>query len=298
MPSWQGQVLNTLLYLKSKLSKSYVPLDIVAHRLAMEKIAHYFRCKKGIMNEHCTIGHCSAEWFYRPDHNEKIILYLHGGAFVIGSTNTHRGIMAKIASLSFAKVLGINYRLAPEHPFPAGLNDALMAYQWLIQQGVSAKNIILIGDSSGANLALALSSMLEEQQLPQPAAIACLSPWLDLTLSGESIQSNAGKDPMLTREVGELAIKAYVPNQDLTSPLISPLLGDLTHLPPLYIQASSTELLFSDATRLAYKAQQSGVEVTLKIYEDMIHSWQLAHQILPEAKHALNDLSKFIHSMF
>ena len=297
MPSWQGKLINKIIHFTSRISKPHSDFDIVEHRRSMEKIAGYFKYRKGIIHESFTLNDFSAEWLYFKNYKETVILYLHGGAFVIGSTTTHRGIMSQIAHLTSSRILGINYRLAPEHPFPAALEDSFAAYQWLLQQGISAKKIIIVGDSSGANLAIALSLLLHEKQRPLPAALACLSPWVDLTLSGKSIRTNAGKDPMLTSELGELAINAYLSNQSPELPLVSPLLGDLTHLPPLYIQASTTELLLSDSTRLADKAKLAGVDVTLKIYEEMVHSWQFAYRILPEAKKALNDLAEFIVSI-
>lgn len=294
MASWQGRLFNKMVFLSNKISNSSAGLDIVKHRLALEKFAKYFAYKKGVVREKINIGHLSAEWLYTADAGENVILYLHGGAFVFGSTNTHNGIMAKIACLTSFRVLGVNYRLAPEHPFPAGLDDALLAYHWLLQQGIPAKSIILAGDSSGGNLAISMSLLLRDSHMPMPAAIACLSPWVDLTLSGESIVTNAAKDRLLKPEIGEQIARSYLQNHDPASPLASPLFADLTNLPPLYIQVSDTEMLLSDATRLAQKASLAGVDVKLQIYSEMMHSWQFMHRFVPEAKQALNDLAEFI----
>ncbi|MBE0485048.1 alpha/beta hydrolase [Marinobacter sp.] len=201
-----------------------------------------------------------------------VIIYLHGGGYIIGSANTHKGITGHLAKLSGCEVITPEYRLAPEHPFPAALDDAESVYLALISQGQPAGSIALAGDSAGGGLALALTMRLRDHQQPLPSSITCFSPWTDLS------QANLYQpecEPVLQETWTANAAKLYAAGEPLTNPLISPLHGNLTELPPLLIQVGSQEILLNDASRLADAAKRDGVETHLEIYNNLWHVFQV-----------------------
>jgi acetyl esterase/lipase len=235
----------------------------------------------------------AAEWIEAPGADLGVILYLHGGAYALGSIDTYREFVARMARATSMVGLAINYRLAPEDPFPAALEDANTAYGWLLAQGVDPSRIIIAGDSAGGGLALAALVVLRDTGTPLPAGAVCLSPWTDLTLSGASIQSNAHVDCVLDADSLEVYAKLYAGERDLASPLISPLFADLSDLPPLLIQVGTDEILLDDAMRCAAGARQMGVDVTLEIWDEMFHVFQLV-PFLPETKKAAGHITEFV----
>ena len=192
--------------------------------------------------------------------------------------------------------LVINYRLAPEFPYPAALQDVLTTYDWLLAQGVAPKQIIVAGDSAGGGLALAAMVALRDEGKPLPAGVVCISPWLDLTLSGASMRSKAQLDFMLDPACLETYAGYYAGDQDRSSPLISPLFADLHQLPPLLIQVGTDEVLLDDARRFAEKARQAGIDVTLEIWDEMFHVFQLV-PILSETRQAVQSIAEFALSL-
>jgi monoterpene epsilon-lactone hydrolase len=190
------------------------------------------------------------------------------------------------------RALAIDYRLAPEHPFPAALEDCYTVYHWLLRNGIAPQNIVIAGDSAGANLTLAALISLRDAGIPLPSAAVCLSPMTDLLATGESFRSK--HDPALTKNFALTMARHYASNQDRHLPLLSPYYGDLRELPPLLIQVGEDEILLSDAQRLADKAQHAGVAVTLVIWPNMWHVWHLLVPILPEAQEAVNAIATFI----
>ncbi|QCJ42428.1 alpha/beta hydrolase [Bacillus sp. S3] len=225
---------------------------------------------------------------------DKVILYLHGGGYALCSANTHRPLAARIGKAAGLKVLFPEYRLAPEHPFPAAIEDAVNVYRWLRSQGYDPANILFAGDSAGGGLCLATALVLRDQNEPLPAAIVCLSPWVDLTSSGESYRKNKAVDPYLSIEAVREAVKMYAANEAPDHPLISPVFANLTGLPPLFIQAGSHEILQSDAEKLADAARNAGVTVSFKIWNGMWHVWQISGDALPEARKAIKEIGAFI----
>ena len=238
-----------------------------------------------------------AEWIEAPEPGPGVILYLHGGAYALGSINTHREFVARLASAAGARCLALNYRLAPEHPYPAALEDGLAAFRWLQSQGYDPSHIIIAGDSSGGGLALAMLLALRDAGEPLPAAAVCISPWTDLAATGASIKSKANVDPVLDPGSLERYAKYYAGEQDLTNPLISPHYADLGGLPPILIQVGSDEILLDDARRIAASAQEAGVAVTLEVWDEMFHVFQLV-SILPEAKEAVQHIAEFVSQNF
>jgi monoterpene epsilon-lactone hydrolase len=203
-------------------------------------------------------------------------------------------MISRLAKAARARVLALDYRLAPEHPFPAAVEDSTAAYRWLLEQGYKPSKIALAGDSAGGGLTIATLVALREAKTPLPAAAVPISPWVDLEGTGESMKTRAAVDPMVQKE-GIAGIAAqYLGQTDPKNPLAAPLYADLKGLPPLLIHVGDAETLLSDATRIAEKAKQAGVKVDLKIYPEMIHVWHLFADILPEAQQAIEEIGGFV----
>ena len=219
-------------------------------------------------------------------------LYLHGGGYVMGSLNTHQELMARVARATNAQVLGLEYRLAPEHVYPAAVDDAAAAYQWILEQGIAASRVVVAGDSAGGGLALALLLVLRERGLPLPAGAVLFSPWTDLTASGDSVRTRAEADPMIGPGVLGPMAAHYAGSCAVGTPGISPLFGDLSGLPPLLIQVGDAEVLLDDSTRLHARARAAGVDSTLHNFAEAFHVFQ-AMPALPEAAEALAEVGVF-----
>ncbi len=226
---------------------------------------------------------------------DRVMLYLHGGGYVFGSPDSHRGLAWRLARTCGCDVLMADYRLAPEHPFPAAVDDAFAAYQWLLAQGNDPQHIIVAGDSAGGGLAVALMVKLKEEGVPLPAAAALLSPWTDLTLSGASVQTYAHADAMLSPESLRKFRDLYLGDADPASPLASPLFADLSALPPVYIAVGSTEVLRDDSQRLADALREAGGEVELELWPDMPHVFPLLSSLIPEGQQAIDHIAAFLH---
>jgi monoterpene epsilon-lactone hydrolase len=245
--------------------------------------------------EKLQINGIYAEWVSVKDIFEnKIILYLHGGGYNICSPNTHRELCTHISRASSARVLLPGYRLAPENPFPAALDDAVAAYRWLLDNGYPNQNIAIAGDSAGGGLSIAAAIALRDQGDPAPSSVACMSPWADLGMSGASIKTHAGIDPVVTLEALQLMASNYIRSNDPRTPLISPVYADLKGLPPLLCHTGTDEILLDDSQRLVAKAKNQGVDATLKIYDRMWHVWHLAPRLMPEAQKAVKEFGSFI----
>ena len=235
----------------------------------------------------------NAEWIANKHHNstDTIILYLHGGAYNIGSTKSHRNLTAHLAKASEATILLLDYRLAPEHPYPAALIDAVKAYKWLIDCGHLAEDIVIVGDSAGGGLAVATALSLKDEGLQMPRALGLISPWADMTMSGESVKSKADLDPMIRKDWLDAMINNYATDLPPDSPLCSPIYADLEGLPPVYIQVGSDEILLDDAVRLAQRIESSGGRVNLDVWEDMWHVWHFQAGLIPEANKAIEEMA-------
>lgn len=245
--------------------------------------------------ERFAIGGVSAEWIAAPGADPaRTVLFLHGGGFRIGSIASHRDLIQRLSEAARARVLAIDYRLSPEHAFPAPVEDALAAYRWLLDQGFSAQRIALAGDSAGGGLALSLMIAARKKELPLPCAAALLSPLTDMTASGASYGRNAATDPLHERAMILGMAKGYLGKAgDPRDPLASPLFADLSGLPPLLLQCGAPEVLIDDSIALADRARAYGVEVETDFYPDMIHVFQ-AYAELPESGRALTRAGKFL----
>ncbi len=235
------------------------------------------------------------EWALPPKGSScRAILYFHGGGYFFCSPETHRPITAGLAHFSGAQTLAVRYRLAPEHPYPAALEDGLNAYRWLRDRGFRPDQIALAGDSAGGGLALAILIALRDQGQPLPAAATVFSPWTDLACTGHSLDHNDRHCIMFSGEGIRRAVGLYVGQEDPRHPTLSPLYADLSGLPPLLLHVSDNEVLLDDSTRFARKAQQHGVTTRLKVWQGQPHVWQLFAPVMPEGRQSLAEAGEFI----
>ncbi|MCB0993792.1 MAG: alpha/beta hydrolase, partial [Acidimicrobiales bacterium] len=251
-------------------STSLAGLTLAEQRAAMERSA--LAPEVGTALEAVDANGVPAEWVVAPGvSGDAVLVSLHGGAFSVGSLVTNRRLAALLSGSTNRRVLSIGYRLAPEHPFPAALDDAIAGYRWLLDLGVSPGRIAIAGDSAGGGLALATVVALRDLDVALPAAAIGLSPWTDLTASGASISACATTDALLTADGVRESAALYADRSQYEHPWASPLFADLRGLPPLLLQASRAEVLRDDTTRLAQRARDHGVDVTEQLYDDMPH---------------------------
>jgi acetyl esterase/lipase len=222
------------------------------------------------------------------------ILYVHGGAFAMGSPRTHRGLTRRLAIAARARVIVPAYRLAPEHPYPAALTDLLGVYREMLAQGVVASRLVVAGESAGGNLVLALAQSLLAEGEPQPAGLVLLSPWADLACTGESLVANRDLEMMVPVDAMPVAARMYAGDHDLCTPAISPLYGEFRGLAPMLVHASSTEVLHDDARRVVDAARTAGVEAELRVWPQLPHAFPAFADILPEARAAVAEIAAFV----
>ena len=269
-------------------------LTIAERRAQYERAEKVFPTPPEVKVERVTAPAAPAEWLRPPSAAPgRVVLYLHGGGYVIGSPRSHRHLAAAIATAAGSSALLLEYRCAPESPFPAALDDAVATYRWLLDQGVSAGGIAIAGDSAGGGLTVATLLALRDAGLPLPVAGVCISPWVDLTCSGASYATKADADPIVKRAVVDEMARAYLGARDRRTPLASPLFADLRGLPPLLIQVGSEEVLLDDSVQLAERARAAGVDTTLEVWDQMIHVWQWFLPMLDEAEEAVAAIGRF-----
>jgi monoterpene epsilon-lactone hydrolase len=272
-------------------------LTLAERRAQYERAERVFPTPPEVKVEVVTAPDRPAEWLTPPGaRTDAVVLYLHGGGYVIGSPRSHRHLAAAIARAAGTRALLLDYRLAPEHPFPAGLEDAVAAYQWLLAGGVAPARIVVTGDSAGGGLTMATLLALRERGLPRPAAAVCISPWVDLTNSAASYATKAAVDPIVTLDSIALLTQAYIGTRDPKQPLVSPLYADLRNLPPLLIHVGSDEVLLDDALGLAARARTAGVDVTIREWPAMIHVWHWFLSMLDEAGQAIDEIGAFVQA--
>jgi monoterpene epsilon-lactone hydrolase len=263
-------------------------------RLLMEYIDKLVPKPRDVRTEVVDAGGVPSELIRLPrSRDERIILYLHGGGFVTRSPHTHVRLLAQLCRGTGATGFTPDYRLAPEHPFPAAPDDCLTAYRWLLSQGHEAKNIVIAGDSAGGCLTLVTLARIRIGGDPMPGCAVLLSPATDLAKTGPSHTENLQKDPFATPEALDICINAYLDGTLETNPLVSPLYGDFHGFPPLLFQVGSTEMLRDDSVLAAEKAKKAGVDVTCEVWDLMPHVFQ-AFGILPESQRAIANITKFV----
>ncbi|HVW33364.1 MAG TPA: alpha/beta hydrolase [Acidimicrobiia bacterium] len=278
-----------------------VPLDVM--RAHFETLAGAMPLGPGITHEETTAGGRPAEWTRAAaaagTATDAAILHFHGGGYVLGSPRTTRTVTAGLARHTRLPVLVPDYRLAPEHPFPAAVEDAVAAYRWLIGEGgVEPGRVVVSGDSAGGGITMALLVRLRDEGLPRPAGAVGISPWLDCTLSGPSIKANEGRDPQVTRTFLDVAAARYLPpGVDPTTPLASPLFADLAGLPPLLLHVGGDEALLDDSVRFGEAAGAAGVDVTVEVWDAMIHVWHMLAPRLPEAEAAHASIATWVRAL-
>jgi monoterpene epsilon-lactone hydrolase len=244
-----------------------------------------------------TIGSLYAEWILPAQtQKDKVILYFHGGGYVSGTCQTHRRHVAKFVQGSGVGALLFEYRLAPEHPFPAAIEDAAAVHCWLLSRGVAPSRIAFAGDSAGGGLCLATLLALRDQGVALPAAAVALSPWTDLKCTGESLTTKKKVDPFTPGDAWTVFSKYYVGDNDPGLPWISPLYGDLSGLPPILIYAGDRDVLFDDSTRFVEKAKAAGVDATLRVGEGLFHCYPVCASLFPEARQAMDEICAFINT--
>ena len=240
-------------------------------------------------------GGVPAEWLTAPGADaERAVLYLHGGGYAIGSLRSHRKLASDVSRAARARVLLLDYRLAPEHPHPAALDDSTAAYRWLLGQGLEPRRLAVAGDSAGGGLTIATLVSLRDAGSPLPAAGVCISPWVDLSCTAASFTENADLDPMVSRTLLQRMGSWYLCDLDPRTPLAAPLHADLSGLPPLLIHVGGTEVLRDDAVALADRARAAGVEVTLGVWPEMMHVWHVFCGRVPEASQAMEEVGNFL----
>jgi acetyl esterase/lipase len=264
-------------------------------RLGLEKATKFSFLPTKTKVDQVVYNNISAEWISSKNANEEnVVLYLHGGGYNLGSPLTHREFAAHMSNASRAKVLLPDYRLAPENPFPAALEDAIASYQYLLDNGYATNKIAIAGESAGGSLTLATCLSLRDQNKPLPSSLTCLSPWTDLEMTGNSIRTLADIDPIVKLASVKMQASNYIGTNDPKSPFISPIHADFTDFPPILIHVGSDEMLLDDSKRVANKARQAGVNVTLKIYDEMWHFFHVFYRLMPEAKAATKEVGMFI----
>ncbi len=277
-------------------SKNYDPQAI---RLRSDNVGIFARPRRGVGVVPVMVDSVPSEWLMPARAIEgSAILYIHGGAWYMGSANTHRSLVSRIAAASNVRALVINYRLAPEFPFPSGLEDCKRAYEWLIANGFAAERIVVAGDSAGGNLALAMLVALRDAGRPLPAGAVALSPATDLAFTGDSARTRLMVDPIFSKGAPPTITSDYVTSHDPRDPLISPLYADLHGLPPLLLQVGDHEILLDDSLRFGEKASAAGVQVSIVVWPEMFHVFQLFTPFLPEARRAVEQIAAFIRSRF
>jgi acetyl esterase/lipase len=243
------------------------------------------------------LGSISGLYFTGPDsHSDTALLYLHGGAYVIGSAQGYRSLAAELGRAAGASCYAIDYRLAPEHPFPAAVEDAVEAYKAMLLGGLSPAKIAIAGDSAGGGLALAALIALRDQGLPMPAAALLISPWADLTCTAVSLTKKADEDPSLTAAGLRATADLYLAGASANDPRASPIFADLAGLPPILIQVGTSEILLDDALKVSKRAALSGVDTHLRVWPEMIHVWHAFAFMLPEGRAAISEAGAFLQT--
>ncbi len=274
---------------------SYKEATIEQLREGLVKLLQQYPVPEDLQCETVDADGVPGEWIAWPGADAgKVVYYLHGGAYVRGSVDTHRNLIGGISRHSGARMLGVDYRLGPEHPFPAAVHDALTGYGWLLTQGIAPERIVIAGDSAGGGLALAVLVALRDAGDPLPAGGVLLSPWTDMEATGDSIETKAAVDPMIQRDYLLDMAKMYLGGADPRDPLASPLLAELHGLPPLLIQVGTAETLMDDSDRVAEKVKAAGGQVTLEHWDDMVHAWPLFAPVLPEGREAIEKIGAFV----
>ena len=269
--------------------------SVADRRAGMDAFFGSLGATPGVSSAKVDAGGVPAEWVSAPGADAgHVVLYLHGGGYNAGSPESHRELARRLSAAAEARVLALDYRLAPEHPYPAAVEDATAAYRWLLARGVGPARVAIGGDSAGGGLTVAAMVALRDAGHSLPAAGVCISPWVDMETLGESMTTRAKWDLMVGREGLLDSAAKYLAGADARTPLAAPIYADLRGLPPLLIQVGTSETLYDDSTRLDERARAAGVDTTLQVWEEMVHAWHLFAPILPEGQQAIEAIGEFL----
>ncbi len=293
MPSLSARIVYQLLHVLPLRTLANTPVGL--QRSRVDRWGWLFVNPGGVTTETTWAGPIESDWVYPPKADPgRVVLYLHGGGYMTGSRGTHRSLAAEVAVVGRAHTFLPEYRLAPENPFPGALEDALAAYQWLLERGTDPLKLSIAGDSAGGGLTMALLISLRDQGLPLPASAVLFSPWTDLAGTGNSYRRLAGMDPMLSPEGLDEMAAAYAGAEDLRHPLISPLYANLSGLPPVLIQVGGNEILLDDSIRMAEAIRRAGGKARLQIFPHMWHVFQFFGGWMRESRQAVEDAGDFL----
>jgi acetyl esterase/lipase len=282
-----------LLGLAAEIAALPVPDTVEEEHASWNRICAPLDAASDAAWEPADAGGVPCVWTWAGPCDACTILYCHGGAFAIGSPWHNRDMMSRIARAAGGRVLGVDYRLAPEHPFPAALEDTVAAYRWLLESGVDPATVVLAGDSCGANLVLGAALRARGADLPLPAAIAAISPWVDLTQAGWSYETNAARDPFVTKASMDYLAASYLAGASAEDPAASPLFAELAGLPPVLVQVGAGEALLAESVALVERLGRAGGFATLEIWPHGVHVWPMWAARVPEAQAAIEHLAAF-----
>ncbi len=300
MASWQADVVSLFIRIILKRRPAGDEAEVVKHIRSMLEMSQFFRSFitapiDARMVTSVKNGSVKGEWLQLTSDPQQIVYYLHGGGYVACSPETHRAFTTELSRAANARIFALDYRLAPEHRFPAAVEDAVAGYRWLLDQGFDPLEIVIGGDSAGGGLTMATMVALRDEGLPLPRAAFLISPWTDMSCAGQSLDTNNECDPMFYGAGVRWMAPVYVGHASPCDPLASPIYADLSMLPPLLIHVSDTEVLLDDSTRLAERAKQYGVDVDLRVWNDLPHAWPIMVSFkMPESFRALGEIVEFI----
>jgi acetyl esterase/lipase len=281
--------------LRAQLASVSLTMELPELRKWFDGMGQQFGTASDVTVEKVDAGGVPAEWSSTPGaKRDRVILYVHGGGYVIGSLESHRHVVTELGRAAGARTLAVDYRLSPENKFPAPVEDTVKAYRFLLSQGIAPNNIAIAGDSAGGGLTVAALVAIRDAGLAQPACGFCISPWVDMEGTGGTMTSKAAEDPMVQKEGLSGMSQAYLQGADPRSPLAAPLYADLKGLAPLLIQVGAAETLLDDSIRLAGAAGAAGVDVRLEVWPEMIHVWHLFHPVLGEGRRAIKEAGAYI----
>ncbi|MBS0525454.1 MAG: alpha/beta hydrolase [Proteobacteria bacterium] len=271
--------------------------DVIESRARFEKMGAFLGGAPDAKCEKVDVDGVPAEWVSAPDvDGSRAVLYLHGGGYAIGSLDTHRRLAFDVSAASRARVLLLDYRLAPEHPFPAAVDDATAAWRWLLKQGFPGDKLAIAGDSAGGGLTIATLVNLRDRKLGLPACAVAISPWVDLEGVGTSMTTRSAQDPMVQKAGLTWMADMYLAGKDARTPLAAPLHADLEGLPPVLVQVGTAETLLDDATRIAERLHGAGGEVKLSVWPNMLHVFPLFAPILSEGMDGCREIGEFMRA--
>ena len=293
----QKEILRNIIEIKRK-NPYFEKKTIDQLRKETENTTALIPLPKSTKYKNVKVENIEAEWITCGDIDEnKIFLFMHGGGYYRGSVAASRAVVARISKEAKVKCLSINYRLAPEHPFPAAIDDTFLTYKWLLNEGVNPQNIIVSGQSAGGGLCLALLLKIKENNFSQPLGAVALSPWTDLSQTGKTMVTNEKNDPIISKKYLDRFAKLYFPDSNNMSHLASPIIGELSGLPNMLIQVGSAETMLDDSKRFFEKAKKANVNAKFEIWEDMFHGWHSYAHLLKDAEKAIISIGKFCRKL-